>query len=85
MYEHKHLMMNRIDFLLGKSKLTDISLLQGWKDISKSALGIRNQVIKIELSNKRYEYKNISECLGTLKETEEKVLAETIGHIRECI
>ena len=85
LYEHKHIMMNRIDFLLNKSIITDSSLQTDWEKIAKNALIIRNNVIKMNLIDKKTGYVSLKNLLEFLKENETVVLKKTIEHLQDCL
>jgi len=85
MYEHKNIMANRIKFLLNKSMIKDTSLLISWEKITKDALIIRNNVIKMNLSNKKVRYADLSVYFELLKKDEENALKKTIQHLKECL
>lgn len=79
LYEHKKLMFQRINYLIGNSMLkVDI---EQFSDLVKSTLIIRNLYIKFTVSLKTENLKKINFLLLNLREDEKKILNKVLKEL----
>lgn len=77
-FDHKKLMVKRIEFMLEKNYLSDqvVLMLEQYRSVEKSALIIRNLVIKYNMTFNREILEKIILKLSSLRETEAAILEQ---------